>query len=784
MSGPDAPIYTSTLQLPASEGAALQAQPLPISGGLEKIGSAIEQFGNEASSVYQKVQHAQQETQSALVRTEYLGWLADKQKKYANDPDFATAPDRFAQENREKQAELAGQITDPQVRALTALHMTIHGVTAQKGIETDTHRKGNDAARASDLGDEQANLDAVRNAGSAVEREAAYKLRDSSIDSLANAGWYSAQERVLMKIRFRERAEAAARDGDTAALFGNLADAEAQTRRATAIIDPSNPEVDTLVAQGVERRVALLQSAAAVKTISQTAAEKSIAATRNDSWSNLVLARAGKLATPDEIAKFADGFSADFAAGKYDGKLDAAGYDTVAAGLGKLAGRADTAARSAATGLGKSIDDFVKREAAGMTPGPGEWDALTAAAHQVPGGDSLILAASDKRDLAKRINAGSVEQGDVIMQGLRERYRANGGIDATRAEVLRFGDALVKDDRALLRTDMLGAALKKGRIESIAPLDFEGFAQTGDAGALADQVRARATQAASVAQSLERTPQYFRPEEKERLKEVFAQGGDAALKLASALVQGGGAQAPAMLHQLGDDAPRLAQAGVILNAGGSLAAARDLAEFQGVKGHDLPKVTEADQKSTDAATVGQAYLATPGDRIRVLAAAEAIARVRIGREGFDASLDTKKAKDIYTRALQEASGASFVDGKQYGGLASYSTGWFGCKAQVVAPPGVRADRMRDLVTAITDADLKNLPDPPQRVDGRLYSAHDLQAAIPLKVPGGYAFASKNYLAGGEMQFISDARGKPWRLDWDAIEPALRGRVPTAFLGGS
>lgn len=435
----------------------------------------------------------------------------------------------------------------------------------------------------------------------------------------------------------------------------------------------------------------------------------------------------------------------------------------------------------------RSFNNLVDRQSEGLAAPQAEWDQTAAAAKSLPGGDALIAQAERKRTLITQLNAAPIDQADVFMGQLREAYRKAGGVDPQAGELIKLGDKFVAQERTMLATDMLGLALKKGRIEAVAPLDFNALSSPDPRAAdtFAYQVRDRGEQANGVGVALGRPPQYFRPDEKAKLKEIFDSGGDPALRLAASIVRGSGDLAPRMLREIGDDAPKLAQAGLIIGAGGSLQAARDLAEFQKVKGHDLPKVAEADQSAADKDVVGQAYLAVPGDRVRTLEAAEAIARVRIAREGVDAKNDPAKAKTIYTRALQEASGALFVDGKQYGGLAGYSNSnrWFGNDTQVVAPPGVRADNFRDLVTAIKDDDLKALADPPQRPDGKMYTARDLADAIPVKVPGGYAFATKKFVAGEPVSYLVAGNGRPWVLDWGAIEPALRQRVPGAFLGG-
>ena len=102
------------------------------------------------------------------------------------------------------------------------------------------------------------------------------------------------------------------------------------------------------------------------------------------------------------------------------------------------------------------------------------------------------------------------------------------GVEPAKAELIQFGQKYLQAERAVLNTDQLGTAQKKGLIGSVAPLDFESFGKgqspQADVDALASQIRARTAQAQAVGDTLERTPQFLRPESGHVMLQLAALG--------------------------------------------------------------------------------------------------------------------------------------------------------------------------------------------------------------------------------------------------------------------
>lgn len=581
-------------------------------------------------------------------------------------------------------------------------------------------------------------------------------------------------------------------DDNRAGLLRNLSIVDDATKRAIVTLDPADPAVEGLVASGVARKQDLYGRAADAGAITQVAAEKGRRDASNQAYSGLVIGRAAKLSTPDELAAYREKFAADYANGKYKNKLDGDGFDAVDTMLQRMQSQTATALSTATTALSKGLDDFVKREAAGLTPPAEEWQSLVQTARGVPGGDAMLALADGKRALARQLLNSSVDQADAVMGQLRDKFRSEGGVDRQRAELIRFGDDLLKGERTALRTDQLGTAARRGIVAAVAPLDVGAFATSQEpqqsASMLAAQLRDRTAQAQAVGRQLDRAPQYLRPDEKQRIKEIVDQGGDRALLLAGAIAQGAGSDAPKVFNEIGEFAPVMAQVGGLIAEGGSLQAARDAMNAARMK-HEKLKVTGPNSSIFDTAMrgeLGTAFTMAPEDQSRTIATARAISETRLTVAQLDPK--DKQAETLYKRAAQEAAGAVYVGDVQYGGVASYRPGYW-TNYKVAVPAGVRADAFRDVLGTLRDDDLNTLAVPPQTADGKPYRMRDLNAAIPVAVPGpngslGYRFAMNDPASSDDPKFIRGADGRPFVLPFDRLAPELRRRLPRGFIGAN
>ncbi|MDF3809259.1 hypothetical protein P3G22_03030 [Rhodopseudomonas sp. BAL398] len=576
--------------------------------------------------------------------------------------------------------------------------------------------------------------------------------------------------------------EEAQRDQERASTVDNLSATQTTIARISAL-DPTNPQTAQTVAIELDRADRLIDARISSQAITAEAGAKLKIRSRDDGLTNAALAQASTLKTPEEIAAYRANVKAKFAKGEFNG-LSGDGYQSLDAGLHALQNARRTEIGSGVSQLTKNIDDYVERVASGLPTPPDEWTRYaTSDAAKTPAGAVALRVGETKAKIATVMSKISIDDASRLVSGMRSEA-AKGGATAPDAAIIDFAEKQLSKQRTAINTDQLGFAEQKRLIQQVAPIDFQGFATSNDpaaAGAVAAQFRDRTAQARAVGAELSRAPQFLRPEEKDRLKDIVSRGGPKALELAAAIVKGADYDAPAILREISGDAPLLAQAGNIIANGGSLAAARDAFNAAKVKaetGKELPGISSTISSKAMRDSFGSAFMMQGEDAGRIRSMADAIARTRLASGSVDPT--GSEAETIYKRALQEAAGASFVGGVQYGGVAGYKPGYW-TSYKVAVPPSIKADAFRDVIRAIRDDDLRTLPTPPLTADGRPYPARDIAAAIPIAVRGGYRFAMGEPTS-DDPKYIRGADGAPFVLPFDALQ-RIAPRVSGALLGG-
>lgn len=594
-----------------------------------------------------------------------------------------------------------------------------------------------------------------------------------------------------LRLPFQNRAlsdmETRTRDTARATLLQNVGVSQTNAAKIAAL-DPNSSQTAAALDIEIGRIDTLYDEAAKNGDITAEAAQKLKQQNRNSIMGTALLGQADSLTTPEAVAQYRKNFRETFGKGGIR-HLDGAGFETIDSQLqtierGKRAGH-----NAAETKLQKDVADLVQRAADGFQVDATALTALAASpGAQSAKGQQILALGEQQLRLADALRNKSAAEGELIIRALRQTVHKDGRTPSeAEADLVRFGEKVLKDQRSALQTDMLGLAEKKRIVPMIAPVDLQGFAQSEDpgaAGALAAQIRDRTAQARAVGQTLERSPQFLRPDEIATMKEIVDRGGDKALALAGAIVKGADTDAPAVLRQIGGDAPLLAQAGAILVNGGSLQAARDALQAAELR---ADKLKPGERPGNAFAGIvrkeyGSAFMLQPEDQSRATAAARAMSETRLTRS----ATDPMQGDDIYKRAAQEAAGAVFVDGVQFGGVATYKPGWLS-SYKVAVPPGVRADAFRDVLRSLRQEDFDALPVKPQGASGAPYTLHDFAAAVPVAVRGlngsvGYRFALGDP-AGNDPKYIRGSDGRPFVLPFEQLSPSLRKRVPGAFLGG-
>ncbi|MDE0921514.1 lysozyme [Aurantimonas coralicida] len=561
-------------------------------------------------------------------------------------------------------------------------------------------------------------------------------------------------------------------------------DFEEGKARLIETFDASNEDAGAALASAQQAVDAHYDSAVARGVMDADDAFKAKTRSRREAAVGFYGKQGAALATPEDVAALRETMRQDFVDGSLAG-VDADGWAAIEATLTRQESAKRTEGRQAAAALADRGDQLAEFVARGIEPGSDALGRFMLDGKTAPGGTAIVDETMEKIGAARIIREQSLEDADRYVRKLEQDPAAiaSGAADFARRELTRM--------ETDVKRDPIGVAMAKG----ILPEDEPIVAADGDPAAIAGRVRARIVKAETAATHFGVEPKYLRPGEASAIRALAEQDPDAAAQLAGGLISGAGRRAGALLGELGDEAPAIMQAGAILAGGGSAMAARDVIAGHGTgpDGKAYPAIKADLRNQVADETLGDAFVGAPGDGHRTIDAAHAIAKARAVQLGIDPKSDA--AKPVFERALQEASGAIFDKGVQYGGIVDVtrSTGLLSSQtSRTIIPPTIRADRFGELIEAIRDQDLapqdmdKSRPGarpyfsaPPVRADGQPYSAADIKAARPVAVAGGYRFAAGDP-ASDDPQWIRGADGRPFVLALDSMRRVLEPRVPGAY----
>ncbi|MGR6465447.1 lysozyme [Rhizobium sp. PAMB 3182] len=452
-----------------------------------------------------------------------------------------------------------------------------------------------------------------------------------------------------------------------------------------------------------------------------------------------------------------------YAKGDLDG-VTAADWARIDKGLTAAANARETQDDKANADLTKRGEDMAKRVARGMPVSPDELARFQLDAGTAPDGAKIVASTLSRLKVAEAIRTLPIGAVDKNLKDIL-------GENAT-ADDIAFARQAIASHRQDLATDPLGVAERFGVLPVSPGLPLEGDVDPASvSSAFAERINA----ARAAAKHFGVSPRYFRPGEAEQIETAVKADPEKGLSIAAGLVDAAGPHADEMLAQLGEVAPAVSLSGGLINAGGNRQAALDLIAGFGKTpdGKAYPEMANTKRKPLAETATGDALVFTPTAVNKLDQAAAAIARKRL----YDAGIDPKddEAKDVYRQAYQEAAGASFIGGVQYGGFTDYDPGFFWKERKVIVPASIRADRFDDLIGALDDQDVGAI----KAKNGRTWAAKDFKSAMPVRVKGGYAFAL-NDPAGPSPMFIADADGKPVVLNLEGMRDRLAPRVPGAY----
>lgn len=409
----------------------------------------------------------------------------------------------------------------------------------------------------------------------------------------------------------------------------------------------------------------------------------------------------------------------------------------------------------------------------------------------------MMQQAEGINNWSKDMRQATPAQMEQSRANIEEVIRKNGNSETAQA-MLEANDKLLKAARTGIAKDQLDWSTRTGFM-AVPPIQF---ASPDAAGQMVD----RAARAKIIAQQYGTPVKFFREDEKSALEAAVSAGGPEMEKVAALIVDGFGNDAPQAMKELTKSAPVLAHVGALQLSGGDPGFTRDVVD--GVKMRNDPEfqktmpqgmkatptnVIFAAQSARQQDVYGGAFALLPDTARRTSEAANNAFFTRAYRNSYDMALGTESrvpvgvkdqstSQKAYDDALQQSAGAHFIGNVQYGGVSTYRSrgGFLGMGTtsdKVLVPNGVKADRFKDVIGAITDDDLSKMAISPDSAKAR-----DIQRALPVAVDGGYVFAVGDPKS-SDPRYIKGALGAPFKLDFNQMEPVLRGRVPDAFLGG-
>lgn len=484
-------------------------------------------------------------------------------------------------------------------------------------------------------------------------------------------------------------------------------------------------------------------------------------------------------ASADDVAAMRAEMAADFADGGLPG-LDGEGWGDLDRKLAAMEKQKRGEANTAAKKLRDRGDDMAGRLLQGVEVNQGELTQLMLDSGNSAQGKEQMAETMAKISAGRAIRDLPLADGRAYVEGLRKQY----GDTPTESDARKLGFAatMYEQKRKALAADPVSWAEKNGIVEPTGHL-----AEATDADQIAGIVSARSATAAQAAQELGVTARFLKSGEARALAEKVKADPASGAAIAGAIVSGAGQRAPLVLAEFGADAPMIADAGAIMAFDGSPAAAEDAIGGYG-KGSDGRKLTgikPALATELRRTVTGNALALASGDAGRIERTAAAIARKRMSDQGLDA--DSDDAAAIYETAVQEAAGAVFDRGVQYGGFTTVNDGWFADGVKVLAPNSIRADMFGDVLGAITHDDLAALAQKPKARSLRLMTGQiedrplssSLLGATPVAVSGGYVFALGDP-ASDDPQFVQGSDGKVFVLDLMALREKLEPRTVGAW----
>jgi hypothetical protein len=432
---------------------------------------------------------------------------------------------------------------------------------------------------------------------------------------------------------------------------------------------------------------------------------------------------------------------------------------------------AQAALRSRVTEVRANLREYRGYAKDGLVPPPEELQRLEAEAIATGDGDLVreVRQMAQLTSLARlAVQSSPVELANEI--NARRAAANETGVLPEEAAEISVLESTLSGMRTGLAQDARGYAERAGLVAPIPLQPGEGLILS---------LQARAGQARLIEQRYGVKGAIFTQAEMDQIQATDKAGGTEIIELAAGIVQTTGADAGDVLAKISGRAPLIGHLGGLILTGGSrdavnaAAQGRKLMAEAGGVSSGLSSTTSGE---TARATLSGAFAAHPDARRTIEETANAI---YVGRKGMNTEYDAA----AYKRALQEASGAVFTGGQQYGGIARTGAGWWDGRQtrEVAVPSWLRADLADEAFSALSAEDYAyGGRGAPLHGDGSAVDLKTLKGAALVSVaPGVYRLALGDP-DGDDPRYLRGAgEGGFYELDLDRVREQIAQKLPQA-----
>lgn len=447
---------------------------------------------------------------------------------------------------------------------------------------------------------------------------------------------------------------------------------------------------------------------------------------------------------------------------------------------------ARAAAAEARANAREALADFNSITSSGLPPSQDVLDQTRAAVRA--SGDPRIAEhfarSIQAAGFASQLRGATPHEVEGAINAIDTKAAAS-GVDQSLAAAEKGARAYLAKMNHGLAQDPLDWASKQG-VVTIKPLALNGTDSARDW-----QLRTRAAELA--AQHYGTKPRYLTQDEIHTLGTQLdmSQPADKRLAAVHMLVNNLGSRAVPVLADLAatphqgrsfGGSEHFDALGAMATAGGLLAdgpayvpVARDIANGEAAL-KARPELSPHIEKFTGSGdvTLGNlrlAFSAMPQEYNRVVTAAKAIYAKRAGDAGLIGSDVAAKGNTAFAAALDAATGAHYVQGQKFGGLALYNG------APVLAPNNVAADGFEDLAHQLTAKDLAraSVTGAKPVVEGKDVDDDVIRNSYLVSAGSNRYAISTTDPSRGQVTPLRDAKGAIYRLDFEKALTLLQAR---------